>query len=195
MLIATDGVLGVLKVGGSVLGTSAAPVQIRALSEFIVGSDGEFISIGKIAVAGNVEFAQIAAGVGSLFYHAYGTIGSITVGGDWTASTAIAGVGAGVDGKLGTNDDARFPGANSTLLSRIGSILIKGRAYGTAADSSDMFGIVAERIGKAKIGTQTFAFTPGANEAFFATDTGPGAGAESPAFDFIIRELGSATPM
>ncbi len=195
LLIATDGVLGVLKVGGSVLGTSAAPVQIRALSEFIIGSDGEFISIGKIAVAGNVEFAQIAAGVGSLFYHAYGTIGSITVGGDWTASTAIAGVGAGVDGKLGTNDDARFPGANSTLLSRIGSILIKGRAYGTAADSGDMFGIVAERIGKAKIGTQTFAFTPEANEAFFAATTGPGAGTESPAFDFIIRELISTTPM
>src|SRR5262249_20468405 len=49
-------------------------------------------------------------------------------------------------------------------------------------------------IGKAKVGGRTFAFTPGANECFFAAPTGPGAGADNPAFDFTIREISAPTP-
>ncbi|MEQ1862430.1 MAG: hypothetical protein ABMA13_21130 [Chthoniobacteraceae bacterium] len=64
---------------------------------------------------------------------------------------------------------------------------MKGQALGTSG-AGDMFGIVAERIGKAKVGARTFAFTKGATpEAFFAAPTGPGA--TGLASDFFIREI------
>ena len=81
------------------------------------------------------------------------------------------------------------------ITASIGSFTVKGQAFGSAGNTGDMFGILAEQIGKAKIGARTFAFKAGATkEAFFAAPTITGAGAENPAFDFIIREFGSTTP-
>jgi hypothetical protein len=58
-----------------------------------------------------------------------------------------------------------------------------------------LFGIVAERIGKARVGGRAFTLTNGATpEGFFAAPTGRGSGAGNPAFDFAIRELGSTMP-
>jgi hypothetical protein len=100
------------------------------------------------------------------------------------------------DGVFGTEDDAKIFTVSrdlSATRSSIGSFIVKGQAYGTAG-LGDMFGVVAEQIGKAKVGGRTFAFTKTGNEAFFAAPTLGGLGAENPMFDFTIRELGSTTP-
>lgn len=123
------------------------------------------------------------------------SIGSITVGGDWIASSATAGT-ASTDGRFGNNDDAIVTGGRDqvNLHSSIGTFTVKGQALGTSASTTDMFGVVAEEIGKAKVGGRTFAFTKTGTEAFFAAPTLDGEGAENPMFDFTIRELGTTTP-
>ena len=67
---------------------------------------------------------------------------------DFIASNIVAGARTGADGFWGTADDAL--GAQMTS-SRIASILIKGQAAGTDA-TGDHFGIVAQAIGKVRVG-------------------------------------------
>ena len=195
--ITTDGTLGSVTVAGSIVGTQTTIVRIEGFGQLVAPTKGTDLAIKSVTVKGSVEFGTIRAGDEG--NNADASIGSITVGGDWIASTVIAGnyTGAG-DNVLFTNDDTLA--ANSArnvagIAASIASFTVKGQAFGTADNTADMFGIVAEQIGKAKIGARTFAFKAGAiKEAFFAAPTITGAGAENPAFDFIIRELGSTTP-
>ncbi len=190
------GALGLLSVGGSVVGSAAQPVRINVFGQLAEPAGGLDLALATMKVGGSVESLLLVAGnAGS--GNADAAIGSISVGGDWIGSSVIAGAFAGTDGKFGTADDVKNSGArdNADLFSTISSFTVKGQALGTATSTTDMFGMVAERIGKAKVGGRTFAFTKGATpEAFFAAPTGIGAGAENPAFDFTIRELGSTTP-
>jgi hypothetical protein len=96
-------------------------------------------------------------------------VGSITIGGDFTASSIAAGVSTGADAKFGTNDDAL--GAMDTLpdiKATIGSIIIKGRANGTFGDG-DHFGIVAEQLGNITIGGAKLALTAGTDNLLLGT--------------------------
>ncbi len=189
--ITTNGAIGTLSVGGSIVGMSAAAVQILAFGQIVAPTKGVDTALKTLNVVGSVEFAFIGLSAGN----ADASIGAITIGGDWIASTVIMGATIGADFAAGTADDAKAAGRdNPAIFSTIGSLTIKGQALGTAGDTTDMFGIVAERIGKATVGGRTFAFKTGTNEAFFAAPTLDGAGAEDPMFDFTIRELGSITP-
>ena len=69
------------------------------------------------------------------------------------------------------------------------TILVLGQGYGTVV-TTDSFGIVAEQIGKAKIGTAKLPFVFGARttgDTFYAAATGPGATGELS--DFAIFEV------
>ena len=192
--IRTDGQLGGVTVDGGIVGQSnGGLITIAGFGQLIAPTKGVDLAIGAIIVKGSAEHLTIAAGsTGSL--NADASIGAITVGGDWIAGSVVAGIGAGFDSHIGTDDDGLFAGRdNANIKSTIGSFTIKGQAFGTAT-ATDMFGVVAEQIGKAKVGTRTYAFTKTGSEAFFAAPTVGGAGAGNPAFDFIIRELGSTTP-
>ena len=193
--IETFGPLGTITVGGSIVGTSAANVEIRIFGQLTAPTKGLDTALKALTVKGSVEHTLIGLSAGN----ADASIGSITVGGDWIASSVLMGATSGADLKVGTADDLTSAGRNGDALATIGSFTVKGQAFGTADDTSDNFGIVAEQIGKAKVGGRTFAFKPGANnpltlEAFFAAPTLDGSGTENPAFDFTIRELGSTTP-
>ncbi len=196
------GAFGAISVSGSIVGVDVGhTVEFSAFGQSAAPSKGLDLALKSLAVKGSVERLTIFAG-GLANANADASIGSITVGGDWIASTAVAGTGGGADFVLGSADDTKVtvivPAARdaAALFSAIGSFIVKGQALGTASTTSDMFGIVAERIGKAKVGGRTFAFTTGATpEAFFAAPTFDGAGTENPAFDFTIRELGSTTPV
>ncbi len=195
--ISTAGAIGTLSVGGGIVGTSAASVQILAFGQLPAPTKGSDVALKSLNVRGSVEFAFIGLSAGN----ADASIGTITVGGDWIASTVLAGVTLGADFAAGTADDAKSSGRDKpAIFSSIGSFTVKGQALGTATPTTDMFGIVAERIGKAKVGGRTFAFKADVGvtlnrEAFFAAPTLDGAGAENPMFDFTIRELGSLTPV
>ncbi len=194
-IIGSGGTLGMIAIGGALVGTSDSNVVIDASGKLAPApASGVNLAIKGVSVRGSVEFATITAGVvGTLNSDA--SIGAITVGGDWIASTAQAGVGAGADTQPGTDDDLKAGGNDQPdVFSTIGSFTVKGQALGTATPANDMFGIVAERILKAKVGGRTFAFKAGTNEAFFAAPTLDGEGTENPMFDFTIRELASTTP-
>ena len=188
--IRTNGAIGSVFVGGSISGVGQQ-VQIRAVGQLTPPTSGLDLAIGSVDVRGSIEGALIQAGVTGTG-NRDASIGSIKVGGDWIASIAHAATSVGSDLRFGTNDDDRVSSSrdNPALFSTIGRIAIKGQALGTAA-AGDTFGIIAERIGKAKVGGRTFAFTPAAAEGFFAAPTGPGATGLSS--DFTIREIGSVT--
>jgi len=198
--ILTGATIGSLQVAGSA-GGGGSTVSILAFGQTTAPASGIDLAIGSLTVGGSVESLSMRVGqVGT--NNADASIGSVSVGGDWIASNVTAGVTSGNDALFGNNNDAKLSGGatrdNPNIFSQIGSFVVKGQALGTAG-GGDMFGIVAERIGKASVGGRIFGFVAdvGATqnrEAFFAAPTGPGTGAELPAFDFTIREIGSTTP-
>src|SRR5262249_32341678 len=104
-------------------------------------------------------------------------VSAVTVGGDWIASSLIAGVTGGTNNVIGDSDDVKMSGTgvkddadNLGAISKIASLVIKGRALGTA-DSTDnlLFGIEAQQIESIQIGGTRVPLTIGAsNDLFFA---------------------------
>ncbi|MGB8167133.1 MAG: Calx-beta domain-containing protein [Chthoniobacteraceae bacterium] len=193
--IASSGVIGSLTIGGSVAGALTNPIVITPLGTNAAAKGPVDVVLKSLAIGHSAEFLLVRAG-GAGAQNADASIGVITVGGDWLSSSVVAGVNL-VDGFAGNSDDVKATSIRDvpTLRSTIGSFTVKGQALGTTSLTTDMYGVVAERIGTAKVGGRTFAFTNGAApEAFFAAPTLGGQGAENPQFDFTIRELGSTTP-
>ena len=154
-------------IGGDVIGSAAQPVTIEAYS-----------AIHKVSIGGTAQFTLITCGVdkianeyGEVIGNPDAHIGSVTVGGDWIASSIAAGVAA-KNGFFGDSDDTKssFPSDSLTVASRIASITIKGRALGTAG-GTDHFGFVAQKIGSVSIGGIAFPLTNGAaNDDLDAND-------------------------
>lgn len=85
----------------------------------------------------------------------------------------MAGVGAGVDGKYGTIDDHAGAFSNaSDIFSRIGSIVIKGRALGTVG-GADGFGFSTQTLGAVTVGAVKLPLRPrpGTNNVNFVPDS------------------------
>src|SRR5262249_50461325 len=97
--------------------------------------------------------------VGGTPVNADAQIGTVSVGGNWIASSIVAGVKAGADLKFGTADDAKPFGLgvkdDPNLFSKIGSVAIHGQVLGTNGAINDHFGIVAEEIGHFSAGGVT----------------------------------------
>ncbi|MBC7965874.1 MAG: hypothetical protein H7Z17_08110, partial [Fuerstia sp.] len=147
--------IGRIAIRGSIVGNATNAAYILAFGQQIppAGSD---VAIGAINVTGRVEHALIHAGVDSFGRsNADAQIGTVTVGGDWIASSLVAGAQAGADGVFGTQDDAKFSGAftrdAAAVFSRINSVIIGGQVVGTEF-TGDHFGIVAESVGSLSIG-------------------------------------------
>ncbi len=112
------------------------------------------VAIKSLTVGGNVLNANILAG-----YDATGAgvnpdagIGKVTVKGNWSASSLVAGVlDAAMDG-FGRGDTLIPEPVADDIVARIASLTIKGTATGSATPTTDFFGITAQAIGKAKIG-------------------------------------------
>ncbi|MEA3213479.1 MAG: hypothetical protein QOE70_6536 [Chthoniobacter sp.] len=122
------------------------------------GSAGATTVFGSIFIQGNVERSKVLAGFDDLGTPVGGaSIGTITIGGDLSASDIAAGAIGGLDGLFGTRDDLaikdddRFP-------AQIGKIVIES----ISAASAGRFGIVAEKIGSLIVGGQRVSLQPGA---------------------------------
>jgi hypothetical protein len=178
--------LGTVTVRGDIVGMAGAPVIISAFGKSVAPGKGTDLAFKSLKVGGGVEFLRVLTGydLNLAGANADAAIGAITVGADCRASSVLAGVTAGLDGLDGTTDDAKIASPardNPAIVSRIASITIKGQALGTL-DAGDSFGIVAEQIGRAKVGSVLFPFKKGPNTTgdFFTI---------SSTNDFAIGEL------
>jgi hypothetical protein len=178
--------IGSLTVHGSLIGKSGAHgdsfVIISARGQKQQGATND-LAIGKMIVGGRVELAQVYAGYDRDLtpVNPDAQVGSIIVGGDWVASSMIAGtVNLGADDAPGGTDanadninfgdahDQKIGGGtdNPSIISRIGSITVAGQVYGTPSSFANLvnhFGFVAERIGTISVGGGPIALQTGSN--------------------------------
>lgn len=155
-----------LTIRGDVRGNSTQSALIAARGQ-IRPRGATDLAFGNINIAGNVERANIRAGNGAFFESGSVTflnnpdaqIGSVTVGGNWTASE----LGAGTYNRTGDRYNkltiAGVPDS-SRRLAKIGSIAIGGSVRGTSA-AGDNFGFIAEEIGRVRIGGSDRALVAG----------------------------------
>ena len=155
-----QGTIGKVLVKGSIIGTSDRSSTIGASGP--LNAPGK-LAIGSITVWGRVEHAFF--GVGGTFggdENPDAQIGAVKVGGDWIASSIVAGTEPENDSLTGTFDDGLMEqvGEPDALFSKIGSIIIGGMIRGTS-DPGDHYGFVAQEIGSLKIGGTAFPLVPG----------------------------------
>ncbi len=168
--VTTD--IGSATIKGSLRGNSTHNVTIAAYGALNPTATTD-VAIGSLTVNRRVEYTQILAGytlASSPTRNADAQIGTITVDGDWYASSVSTGVSAGLDGRYGTSDDVKYSGADvkdvATVSSKIGNLTIKGRAFGTTA-LGDNFGVVAENFGIININGNNIPLTAGNNNDDF----------------------------
>lgn len=167
--------IGRLTIKGSIIGNATHTVLITAVGKLNPPA-GPDLAFGSIVVNGRVEHGLIQAGynlsqyetttfIGQ--YNADANIGSVAIGGDWIASSLVAGADAGPDGVFGTKDDAKFSVNNVELaidrvnaFSGIASVTIGGQVVGTEL-GGDHFGIVAESVGVLSIGANVIPLLAG----------------------------------
>jgi hypothetical protein len=151
--------LGPVVVKGSLIGrktqSSYTPVIISARGqEALAPGATSDVAIRSLTVGGRVEWSLVLAGFDQDDPITAGTngnasIGPVSVGGDWIASSISAGVQDPNNSGFGKATDVVIPGA--TLISRIASIAIAGTVAGDVRPE-DHFGFVARRIGSFKAG-------------------------------------------
>jgi hypothetical protein len=149
--IRADDDIGSLTVKGSLIGhrntgTGATPVIISARGQALSATSD--VAIGRISIGGHVEFASILAGYNTFLAPSNGNaqIGQVKVGGDWVASSIVAGVTDTGTGGFGGAGDTIIGGSAS--IAKIASIVIGGQVVGTPG--SDRFGFVSHTIGSFK---------------------------------------------
>ena len=155
-----------LTLKGSVVGNTTNKALIRARGQLAATTTD--LAIGKLTIAGNVEYGQILAGFDLLGVakNADAQIGPVVVGGDWIASDLVAGAVTGAGGRYGDAGDAKISGAGvkdvATVFSKITSISIGGQVIGTAT-VGDHYGFVAQNIAifKVKGGLTTYPLVVG----------------------------------
>ena len=135
-----------------VIGGSLIDSTISAPGELLPQNLKKAQAFGIIGVQGDVVRSQILAGYDKdgLPVNGDAGLGKLVIKGNLEASSIVAGASAGADGFFGNGDDALIAGGNE-VVAKIASITIKGSVFGSGA-AADHFGIVAEELGKLKIG-------------------------------------------
>jgi hypothetical protein len=156
--IVAEDELGPVRIGGNILGNSTHAALIMALGQDIKPTTGFDMTIASITVAGDVRYAQILAGFYQLSpANADASIGPVTVGGDWIASSLVAGAQDSGTPGFGVGDILHSFG-DTPLVARIASITIKCDVTGSLL-TGDHFGFVAQRIDGLKIRSQAVPLT------------------------------------
>ena len=191
-----QGSIASLTVGGSVVGGGAAfsggVLSLGTLGAVKIGGDLESSvivardGIASAAITGSVLNSRILAGydLNLAPVNADATIGAVTVGGDWVASSLVAGAAAG-DAFFGNGGDVLIAGGNPAKVATIASIAIAGQVLGTVG-GADSFGFVAEKIVSFSVGGTVFPLTAGRSNDLAGLDVGA-------TFDVKVREV-NATP-
>jgi cytoskeletal protein CcmA (bactofilin family) len=160
------------------------------------------LTIGKITIGGSMTQAKILAGYSGFLVplNADAQIGAVVISGDMVSSSILAGV-SDTDGIIGDANDAKPSGAgvkdnadNLGAVSKIGRVIIKGSALGTAPlNDAALFGIEAQQIRTIKLGGAKVALKAGASNDLFDNrhPLGPTLGTNPVAesFDFHAFEV------
>jgi hypothetical protein len=162
--------IGAITIKGSLIGNSSHRVLITAFGQAAPGATD--VAIKSLTVGGRVEDTYILAGYDTFDIPSAenpdAQIGAVKIGGDWIASSLVAGVQDDGDDELddffGDDDDARIPGGNGSIVSRIASIVIKGAVLGTVG-LADHFGFVAQQIGSFSVAGTKLPLAAGAGSA------------------------------
>jgi hypothetical protein len=179
--------IGSVAILGSVIGHNdagfqATPAIIAARGQVTPSAKAD-LAIGRITVGGRVDFARILAGYDENLapLNEDAQIGVVKVGGDWVASSIAAGTinlgeddapgGTGDDADnviFGNSHDAKITeaGNDAGIVSRIGSIIIRGQVFGTQV-TLDRYGFVAEEVAVFKVGSLKAPLTAGASNDGF----------------------------
>jgi hypothetical protein len=165
--VSCNGAIGKVTVNGSLMGSASSGAFIAAKGAATPGKTD--IAMGSVTVKGSVIFGKILGGYSFDFVplNADAQIGSVKVGGDWVASSLVAGVVDGGDGFGNGNDAAINEGsADPNILSKIATVTIKGMLLGTPSgiNNADRFGFVAEQIGKLTVGGTIIPLQPAAHD-------------------------------
>jgi hypothetical protein len=157
---------------GSVRGNPTNPVYITAGGRQNP-KGGADVAIGRLTIRGSAQHMQVLAGYDRTnvdgrprAVNADAQIGAVTVGGDWTASSVVAGAVAGDNGYFGDGDanEGKTTGAGvkdtAGVTSKIGSLTIRGAAT-SSADGADHYGVMAEAVGAVKVGPTAVALKAG----------------------------------
>ena len=162
------GRLGKVTIDGSLTSTDPAhPVLIRALGKIGATKTADAVAIAGVNVKGSVLNARILAGFGSgsVAQNADASIGAISVGGSWAASSITAGVADATADGFGRNDTLIGGDTTPKLFASVASLTIKGSAVGSAS-AGDFFGLTTQRLVKLAVGSAKTVFVQGAADDF-----------------------------
>ena len=142
-----------MKVLGRLIGDATTPSVISARGPLSPTSQAKSVAISSLTIKGDVSNAEILIGYDKTFVPTNGdaSIGNVTINGNWTASSLVAGIKDDTDNGFGLAD-VPIPGfdATPTVFSRIASLIIKGTVT-SSSSLTDTYAITAQQIGKVKI--------------------------------------------
>ncbi len=171
--IVVGGNAGKIKIGGDLMsGDADKPVTLSALGLLGVSKQSKAVALKKVLIGGGVLNSEILVGYrrDGTPINADASIGKIIVDGDWTASSAAAGIDDTTADGFGINDAVITGSDSPDILARIASITIGGNVSGSAQDG-DHFGITAQQIGTLTLGRARQPLVVGAGDTIdLATD-------------------------
>ncbi len=175
--IVVGGNILLLQIDKDVVGTDASPVFIDAYNIPAAKAKSN-VAIKTVHIKGSVTDVQLGAGYHPGFYiEPDAQIGHVTIGGDFTRSSIVAGAtDVSMDG-YGNADDIVDPVAtvagfdHPDIHSAIASVVIKGGVFGST-DTTAHFGIEAESVGTLTIGKNQITLQDGpSNDRSHVIDT------------------------
>jgi hypothetical protein len=172
-----DGTIGALKVG-TIVGSSSNHAIISAVN-----------AVKTLTVTGSATYADVLAGYifdpsdplsGLTPKNQNAKIGSVFIGVDLINSNIVAGVKDGGGDGFGDANDVKIMPDNDTVLSTIGSLVVKHAITNTAGGTAH-FGITAELVKTIVIGGARVALDPGAHNDLLLPVPG--------ATDYFVNEV------
>jgi hypothetical protein len=164
--VRADEDIGTILIKGNIAGNETKRAVITAVGQAIPTATTD-VAIGRVTVRGRVEFGLIDAGLAPdrTARNADAQIGPVVVGGDWVASSLVAGSLPGATGLVGDSDDVKMSGAGvkdePAVFSKVTSWTVGGQVLGTVG-AGDHFGVVAEEVGVVSVGGTPIPMTAGA---------------------------------
>jgi hypothetical protein len=165
--IMIDGTLGSLSIGGDLRSDHhASPVTLSVLGDPSARNGRDAVALASFSVGGSAVNARVLAGYGTggSALNPDASISSITVKGNWIASSAVAGVADITGDGFGRNDSPFDGDLTPQVLARIANIVINGTATGTTEPTTDCFGFTAQQLGRISIGGVPLALTVGRDD-------------------------------
>ncbi len=147
------------KLGTATLGGNLTDATLSVLGKLAPATQPHALALASLTIGGSVLHSQILAGydLTGAATNADASIGTVIVGGAWSASSLVAGIADSTGDGFGQNDTL-IPGGSANIIATIASVLIKGRASGSMA-TGDFYGITAEQIDSANIALTPLALT------------------------------------